>query len=117
MREHDWSKKYSAALLERNRSLSMIRIDEAYKAIPKRTQEIPETCNERQKFMKKPTDSRHDRFGLFELNLQTGELWKRGVKTRLGQQAVFSITASTRRFTIFELPWGTLPSTRATSKL
>jgi TolB-like protein/DNA-binding winged helix-turn-helix (wHTH) protein len=87
MTEHDWSKKYSAALLERNRSLSMIRIDEAHKAILKRAQEIPETCNKRQKFIKKPTHSRYDRFGLFELNLQTGELWKQGVKTRLGQQA------------------------------
>jgi len=87
MTEHDWSKKYSAALLERNRSLSMIRIDEAHKAILKRAQEIPETCNKRQKFMKKPTHSRYDRFGLFELNLQTGELWKQGVTTRLGQQA------------------------------
>ena len=49
MTEHDWSKKYSAALFERNRSLSAIRIDEAYRAILERAQEIPEASNERQK--------------------------------------------------------------------
>jgi hypothetical protein len=49
MTEHYWSEKYSAAFFERNHSLSAIRIDEAYRAILERAQEIPETSNERQK--------------------------------------------------------------------
>jgi hypothetical protein len=49
MTERDWSEKYSVALSETNRRLLPVRIDEARKAIQERSQEIPETSNERQR--------------------------------------------------------------------
>jgi hypothetical protein len=49
MTKQDWSEKYSAALSETNRSLLVIRIDEARKAMLERSREIPETSHERQR--------------------------------------------------------------------
>jgi len=49
MTERDWSEKYSVALSETNRSLLLIRIDEALKAMLERSRELPETCHERQR--------------------------------------------------------------------
>jgi len=42
--------------------------------------------------MKKPTIHPYGRFGLFELNFQTGELRKQGMKIKLGQQAFKALT-------------------------